>query len=523
MSDVVKVEMKRRLRNIRAIAAMRWLNLLLMIFGVTGFASGQNPLTLYHLNNIPQSLTINPAMVPDAKVFVGFPVFSSIYSGVNFELTGADLIQEHNGKYITLTNADFDYEKLYRKMGRAAGFSSYQTITPILFGFKTKSGYFTFGWTEKLDESLSVPKDVFRILDKGFPDGSSFDFGHLGANANYYREFSFGYSFKPTDKLRLGISAKFLQGLASLKTRVDELTLTTSVDEWTMNIHGSANISGPVYVSYDEDGIPSFDSIPENIGEFIDKTAFNFSNPGFAFDLGAVYEAGEKLQLSASLTDLGMMSWGGDDLNSFHADGDYVFTGIEVNNDNVDSLDNAWDDLLDSIKANVDFTHGKDKFVSALGPKLYLGATYSLNEYFSVGAVSRTLFSKYDFRQDFNFSANFNVKKVLTTSINYSVSINGANALGAGLGVKIWPVQLYVAMDYVPFKMYKNITIENGDDPDNPVEIPMLPAQLENLSVMFGVNLLFGTNEDEKSQRYATLSSKKRKNSYSKKYEKRRR
>jgi hypothetical protein len=115
MSDVVKVEMKRRLKNIRAIAAMRWLNLLLMIFGVTGFASGQNPLTLYHLKNIPQSLTINPAMVPDAKVFVGFPVFSSIYSGVNFELTGADLIQEHNGKYITLTNADFDYDKLYKK------------------------------------------------------------------------------------------------------------------------------------------------------------------------------------------------------------------------------------------------------------------------------------------------------------------------------------------------------------------------------------------------------------------------
>jgi hypothetical protein len=125
--------MKRKLKNNRSTMMTRLLNLLLIFLGITGIAAGQNPMTLYHLKNIPQSLTINPAMVPDAKVFVGFPVFSSIYSGVNFELTGADLIQEHNGKYITLTNADFDYEKLYKKIGKTAGFSSYQTITPILF------------------------------------------------------------------------------------------------------------------------------------------------------------------------------------------------------------------------------------------------------------------------------------------------------------------------------------------------------------------------------------------------------
>ena len=516
--------MERRREYLQTKTAKILISMLLVLFAAAGISTAQNPLTLYHLKNIPQSLTINPAMVPEAKVFVGFPVFNSIYTGVNFELTGADLIQEHNGKYITLTNAGFDYDKLYRKIGKAAGFSSYQTITPILFGFKTNIGYFTFGWTEKMDETLSVPKDLFKILDKGFPDGSSFDFGKLGAKANYYREFSFGYSFKPIDKLRLGISAKFLQGLSSLKTRVDELTLTTGVDEWTMKIHGSVNLSAPVYVSYDEDGLPSFDSIPENIGEFIDKTAFNFSNPGFAFDLGAVYEANEKLQLSASLTDLGMIAWGGDDLNAFYADGEFVFTGIDVNNDNIDSLDNVWDDILDSIKTSVDFTHGNDKFVSALGPKMYLGVTYSLNDYFSFGAVSRTLFSKYDFRQDFNFSANFNVKKVLTTSLNYSLSINGTNALGAGLGVRLWPVQLYVAMDYVPFKMYKNIRIEDSDDPDNPVEIPMLPARLDNLSVMFGVNLLFGTKEDDKSKSSSAYSqpSKKRKKTYQKRKKKHR-
>ncbi|NPA37378.1 MAG: hypothetical protein GXO47_11070 [Chlorobi bacterium] len=487
----------------------------LLLFMVVNFSTAQNPLTLYHLENIPQSLTINPAMVPDSKFFIGFPVFNSVYTGVNFELTSSDFIQEHNGKYITLTNADFDYGKLYDKIGKAAGFSSYQTLTPVLFGFKLKKGFFTFGWTEKVSESLSVPKDFFKILDKGLPEGSEFDFSKLGADAKYYRELSFGYAFKPMEKLQVGVSAKFLQGLAALKTDVDELSLTTGVDEWIMNIHGSTDISGPVYVSYDEYGVPSFDSIPDDIGDLV----INFSNPGFSFDFGAVYDVNEKMQLSASLTDVGMIFWGGDDLNTFYANGEYVYTGIDVNNDNVDSLDNAWDDLMDSIKTNVDFTHGSDNFVTGLGPKLYLGARYTLNDYFSFGAVSRTVFSKYDFRQDFNLSANFNVKRILTTSLNYSVSINGANALGAGFGVKIWPVQLYVAMDYVPLKVYKNITVEDDDEPDNPTEISIVPANLKNFSVMFGLNLMFGSGDKDSSSIPSgnTASSKKKNNSGKKK------
>ena len=497
---------------------------LLLLISWSG-VNGQNPLSLYFLENVPQSATINPAMIPNAKFYIGFPVFNSVYTGVNFELTGADLIQEHNGRYVTFTHADFDYSKLYGKIGKAANFSSYQTITPLLFGFKTKGGYFTFGWTEKLSESLAVPKDVFSVFDKGFPDGSHFDFSKLGASAQYYREFLFGYSFEPVENLRIGVNAKFLQGLASLKTRVEQFTLNTGLDEWKMNIHGSTSLSAPVSVSYDDDGIPSIDSIPENIGDFINKAAFNFSNPGFAFDLGMVYELSEKWNFSASLTDVGMIHWGGDDLHTFYADGDYSFTGIDVNNDNVDSLDNVWDDILDSIKTNVDFTHGSEKFVTATGPKLYLGAKLNLNDYFNVGIVSRTLFSKNDFRQDFNLSAGFNVKKFLTTSVNYSISINGANALGAGLGLRLWPVQFYAAVDYLPVKMYQNITIENSDDPGNPVELPSMPAKLDNLSVMFGVNLLFGTKENDTSKSSSAYNppSKKRKKTYQKRKKKQRR
>ena len=447
----------------------------------------QNPLSLYYLENIPQTTLLNPAMAPRANFYLGIPGINTIYTSLNTNIASG-IVQEQSNGYVFLGQDGFDYTDLYKDIGDAANFSTYQTITPLMLGFRTKNGYFTFSWTEKLGGEISVPKDLFRIMDEGYTENTTYDLSKSGSDAKYYREISLGYSFNISGHLKLGIHAKFLQGLAAIKSEINKIKVDNGINNTEVTMDGAVYMSAPVYVSYDENGLPSFDSIPSDMNTLIDKGIFNFSNPGFAIDLGMVYSK-NKLELSGAVNDLGFILWKGDDLNTFYANGSYSFDGL-----NEDSTDNSLGDLIDSIKVAVNFTHGNETFNTGIGPKIYFGARYKFNHYFSMGLLSRTVISKYITRQDFNVSANLNLYHILTTSFNYTMSINGRSSLGAGVALRFGPLQLYTAMDYIPYKVSKDAIIADTSDMDDPTIVPVMPDKFSNFNIMFGVNILFGAN-----------------------------
>lgn len=474
---------------------------ILVIIGIISIAysaQAQNPLSLYYLENVPQTVTINPAMVPRAKSFFGVPFLSSVYSGVNTDLLGSDMVQSNNGSMLTLTQAGFDYGPLYKRIGDAANLSVYQTVAPFVFGFSGKRGYFVFTLSEKANASLAVPKDIFSILDKGVPDGSEFDFSPFAVNANYYRELSFGYSYKFMSKLRVGIHAKALQGLGAIKTDIKTFDLNTSKDLWHMKADGTVYMSAPIEVYSDENGIPdSIGGFKTDTKSLIDKGILNFSNPGFGIDIGAVYELNDFWTFSASVNDLGFIHWSSD-LNSFSANGEFDFVGLEVDNESLDDISTAVDDLMDTLKNTINLTHGHEGFTTSLGPEVYLGAKYNVNHYLGFGALSRTVFNKNDFHQEFNASVNVNLYHVLSTTVNYTVASNGANTLGFGLALRGGPLQFYLASDYLPYA-YKDYTLEftseNADGSTGVEEYTVPgPNKIDNFNLMFGLNIIIGAN-----------------------------
>ena len=447
--------------------------------------TAQNPLSLYYLENIPQTTLLNPAMIPRTNFFMGVPGINTLYTNINSDISSG-LIQEKDGEIIPIGSDEYDYSGIFKSIGEAANITAIQSMAPLMFGFRTKHGYFTFSWTEKLGEELSIPKDVFEIMDKGYLKGSTYNLNLLGTDAHYYREISLGYSFQSSKYIRFGIHAKFLQGLVAIKSDIKNITLKVGTDESDISLNGSVYMSAPVYVSYDDNGLPVFDSIPKDLNSFIDKGIFNFSNPGFALDMGFVYSK-NKIEVSAALNDLGFISWKGDDANKFYANGNYTFSTLG------DSLDTPIKDLIDSIKIAVNFSHKKVNFMTITAPKLYFGAAYHITDYFNVGLLSRTVFSKYVLRQEFNLSANMNFHHLLTTSINYTLTVNGVNSLGAGAALRLGPLQVYTALDYIPDKIYKNVTIGN-EEAGKQVTMPVIPDRYGNFSLMFGVNILFGAN-----------------------------
>lgn len=463
--------------------------LLLVCFITT--VKAQNPMSIYYLETIPQSTFVNPAMAPRANGFFGIPGASAIYTGLSSDLRLKDFVQLDNSNQLIMPiKKEFDYNKVYNGLGNALNMGVNQSVADFVIGFRGNKGYFTFGLFEKVNSSVAVPKAFFQLVDKGLPDGTTFDFSPLGINMQYYREMNVGYSYQFSKKIRVGAHAKLLFGMAALKTDISTFDFYTSKEELSVKLEGDAYVSFPLEITRDENGDPSDVSLPETDNDFLmNQFGLNLSNPGMAFDIGAVYDYSSDWTFSGSLNDLGFIRWTGD-LNSFHFNSTAEFTGLDIDGNNIDSLDNVVNSIIDTITDGIDYELGNKGFSSGLGPKLYLGAQYHVNHYLSMGALSRTTFQRNNFQQEFNLSANLNLYRFLTTTINYSLAINGTSSFGFGFAMRGGPLQFYLISDYLPAR-YRNYTLksETGEESTYPG-----PSNFQNFNLMLGLNLVFGAN-----------------------------
>ncbi len=467
-----------------------------LLLGFFGTAVAQRPMALYFLENVPQSTLTNPAMAPRANAYFGLPIINTIYTGYYSDLLGAKIFQQtSNGDWVTLTNPQYDFSPLYKKLNKAANIRMFETTKPLMFGFRGKKGYFMFGVSEKLTQTMNLPVDFIKIFDRGIPDGTNIDLSQFAFNAKYYREFSFGYSYQFMKELRVGANVKFLQGLAAIKTDLNKFNINATKDEWDMSMDGGIYMSAPVEFYTSGSGIiPDSVVAPSDILKTVVSTGItNLKNPGIAVDLGAVYNYNEDWSFSAALNDMGFIRWQGN-LNSFTAKGSYKYTGIDINESNIDSLGNVVHNMMDSIGSQINFQHGHKGFSTGIGPKLYLSGQYHLNQSISCGLLSRTLFFKNDFRQEFTASFDLNLYDVLTTSVNYTVSTKGYSTFGLGLALRGGPLQIYLASDYIPLA-YRTIKIETTQ-PDGSVNTKKLfgPNGLNNFNLMIGLNFLIEPN-----------------------------
>lgn len=466
------------------------LPLITLIMVTTAYS--QHPLSLYYLENVPQSVMLNPANAPRANSFIGIPVANMVYVNYYSDMVGSDIFQKTStGKWGTFTNPEYDFSKFDRMIKKAANLRLEQSVQDIYFGFSGKKGYFTFGIAEKLNQSVNMPASFFSILDKGFPDGSQLELSAFALNANYYREISAGYSYKFMDNLRIGANVKILQGLASVKTDITTLKLNTGRDVWDINIDGAIYMSAPVEVYSNDKGIPdSLKLLVEGVDDGIKYGLLNFSNPGLAIDFGAVYQYNRDWKFSASVIDLGFIRWNSN-LNTISANGTYNFMGINIDGSNIDSIGNAADAIIDSLKTAVNTKNSNQPFATSIGTKIYLGAQYNVNHYFNVGLLSRTSIYRNDVRQEFNASANLNLYHVLTANINTTVSLTGVASCGFGLGLRGGLIQYYMALDYIPYS-YRYYTIDV--DGEKILDNQIAPSRFNNFNVVLGLNIIIGAN-----------------------------
>ena len=480
------------------------LYILLLILSSAGpMARAQVVSSLYFMDNLPQSTILNPAKAPNYNFYFGLPIINNVNIHFGSDIGIGDLYQD--GHYVWN-----DYEAYYKPFINDLPKTSYLTTelyTSIFnMGFRTNKGYIHLAVNTRADFRFGIPRDLFKMNDLSI----SHDFSGFGVKTQLFNEFAVAYSRQITEQLSIGAKLKYLSGITSASLEFDQFDLTTTQSEWTYDVEGTLNVSGPFEIEKDEDGFPSginSNEDFENPARIFDLLFAKGGNSGFGIDLGVEYDVLPHLKLSASIIDLGKINWK-KNAENINFTANYAFTGLTdpittEDGTNVNYNEDAIETILDSIKASYNNpSSSNDPFSYTLSPKLFLAAEYELTPSLSLGLISKTHFIEQERRQNFIFAANANFKRILTLGANYNLGVSSQNSFGGVLGIRIFPLYIYFAADVLPGYASGGSTINISNE--DPIEFPVsMPANLSSFNFQFGINIAIGEQRRQLAKRKA--------------------
>lgn len=439
-----------------------WALILFLFIG--GNTNAQKNFTFYALDNTAQSHYLNPAFKPSANVYVSFPLIPMQSFGVSN--SGFNL----NHALRTRTQDDslqLDPDGVVSKLAKR-NFLTVESYNELFaFGFRVKKNYFSFGITNRLHANFIYTKDLLQLAVEG--NGKSFlgeraSFDGTGINVNSYVEYAVGFNREINKKLAVGARFKLLSGIANVNTRKTEFGLHTDETTFDLSIDGSATINTSAVK-------PFYDTLaPSNYNPM--ENAYNFKNMGIALDLGVKYELTDKIKVTASLLDLGFITWKTDNATFVTNEVDFRFEGVDLNKFLKDSADAVFDQLQDTLENVFSQQENNNTYRTGLATRFYIGGTYDLTKSINVGATLYSEVIKSRYRAAVILSSTVKLKSWLSATVNYSQYARSFGNVGVGLSLRGGPIQFFVASDNVLAFF--------------------APQQSKNFHATFGINLLFG-------------------------------
>jgi hypothetical protein len=450
--------------------------------------------TMYYMSGVPQSYYNNPATQPGCNIFIGSPSsfqFNFKSSAFGFE----DIIYKdsESDSVIYFLHSPADINKFLSKLDKVNYLSANIDNNLISFGFRVKEMYFTFDLSSRLNEKFSYPKDLAVFVFSGNHFGQVFDFSPLNFDVKEYVEVGIGISRKFGDQLSIGIRPKILFGISTISSSNTDITINfESERNMIVNANSDLNICTPgIIIPTNEDGVIDlggdipFDSTINSASEYIKLAT---GNKGFGIDFGLHYRPIDRLELSASVLDLGYIKWK-NYTHNVSLRGNYVFEGVYFNSSDTAFLDN----LKDSLDASFKLTGSGNSFKTTINPKIYAGGRYFLTPSFDVGALARFDFYKKNIKTDVILLTNWSPSTIWSVSATYNLLDGAYTTFGLGMSFRLGPVNMYIISDDIP----TTYNVIKGDIFGNNVNAT-IPNDMLSYNLRFGLNLVFGCNKKKK-------------------------
>jgi hypothetical protein len=242
-------------------------------------------------------------------------------------------------------------------------------------------------------------------------------------------------------------------------------------------------------VSVDSRGIIDGVDFSNSFSSIVQDFIFN-GNHGAAIDLGAIYYYSDELTLSASIVDLGFIRWKSN-ANRFDANAAVYFSGFDLRQyaSSGGSTD-FFNAIVDSVGESFQFQASTDPYLTFLTTKIYAGAEYRVVPKLDVSALLRT--ELFDRRPHLalTLAGSYSPWSFLQGTLSYTVSNYKFDQIGFGLAIGRRGAQFYLASDHIPVRYVRDAS--SG--------IPW-PYNARLLNFRFGLNLVFGCDEQEDSGR----------------------
>ena len=468
--------------------------------------SAQNNQVLYYMN-LPQNHLINPALRQSNSLYIGLPAITGTNVNIdnNFiNFSDVFIKSQSSDSILSFLHPDYNIDDFLAKIRDKNSLETQVTTQLLGVGFSTgKDIYIFIDINDRVMGNVVIPGDFFELAFKGNEEfvGSKIDLSSLRADLKYYREIGLGFSKDFTNKLRLGVKAKLLFGIAGASIDNRSLGITVNDDySHTLDADLTVNISGPVKVYMDDNN--NIDSISFDDGRFNNgRDVFSFlsgkRNVGLGLDIGATYDISDKFMVSAAITDLGFIKWK-KDVTNLQAESQFDFSGLNMLDvlNGTKTFEELGNDMLDSLENSLIVSDLNTPFTTWLPFGLTLGGSYRVNDYFSAGLLSYSRIIGQQFRQSLTLSGNVNLNNVFSTSLSYTLANNRYDNLGAGLAFRGGVFQFYFLADRIPLRWNK-IKMDNSTVP--------LPANWNTVNFRFGMNLVFGNKVRKKDDKPMVL------------------
>lgn len=336
------------------------------------------------------------------------------------------------------------------------------SLTILSAGFKAFGGYNTIEINSRTTTGVSLPYELFEFAKN--TGNHSYDIGDINAHAQSFAEIAFGHSRRINDKLRLGAKLKVLVGLgrADVKMRNMKADLTAE-DKWTITGEATADVSmkGFSYVSeekkYNIEGSGTYEHVND-----VDLDGVGVGGFGMAIDLGGVYEINEYWTVSASVLDLGFISWTNDMLAENRSKS-FVFNGfhdVSVTSDRGEEIDTKVDRYGDQLADFANLTDMGDKGgrSTGIGATINVGAEYTLPVYrkVSFGALCTSRINGAYSWTEGRLSANYAPLNWLDGGVSFAVN-SFTTSMGWVLNLHPKGYNFFIGMDHILGKTSKEM------------------------------------------------------------------
>jgi hypothetical protein len=314
--------------------------------------------------------------------------------------------------------------------------------------YKHNNWNFSLLFTEKMNTKFSYRKDLLSLMWYGNAPfvGDTLQFAP-NINANYYRELSgvVAYEF---EKLSVGFRPKLLVGMANISSQQNRMDLFTNENDYAIYLSGSYKLN------------------TSRVDDFLAnpwQASLRGKNLGYAFDAGINYKWNDKIELSASVNNVGRIHWQ-DDVRNYANSGEFSFGGINLNEYLLsDSIGYSY--LADTLKTTFLPIESNSPYYSNLVPRAYANVMWNPAESYAFGLLTFIEFFDKP-RPVFSLFASKQLTSWLNVGSTVSYKNNRLNNWGTSIIVTQRLFQFYFLSDNIigtiDWRNSRNVNFRTG-------------------------------------------------------------